>query len=71
MYHGVRMLAEFPALLRQNDLMFSTTDPETLRAIAKTWHVRWLVARPGTISLPRPLPPWLVQAAKRRRPQNL
>jgi hypothetical protein len=42
--------------------MFNTYDPETLRRIAETWHVRWLVARPGTdIALRRPLPPWLVE----------
>ncbi len=52
----------FKALLRDNDLIFTTTDAETLRNIAKTWSVRWLVARPGTdIALPRPLPAWLVQ----------
>jgi hypothetical protein len=49
-------------LLRDNDLMFSTTDPITLREIAKSHHVRWLVARPGTdISIPQPLPRWLVR----------
>jgi hypothetical protein len=32
-----------------------------LRQIAGKWHVRYLVARPGTdIALPRPLPAWLV-----------
>jgi hypothetical protein len=42
--------------------MFSTTDPKTLRDIARTWNVRWLVARPGTdIALPKPLPGWLVE----------
>lgn len=51
----------FPALLHDNDLLFTTTDPQTLRDTAKKWHVRWLVSRPGTdISLPKPLPPWLV-----------
>jgi hypothetical protein len=50
------------ALLRDNDLLFSTTSPETLRNIAKTYRVQWLVARPGTdIALPRPLPTWLVE----------
>ena len=53
---------EFRTLFQGNDLMFSTTDPETLRGIARTWDVRWLVARPGTdIALPRPLPAWLVE----------
>ena len=61
-YRGVTALPWFKTMLRENDLMFSTTDPETLRDIAKTWRVRWLVARPGTdIALPRPLPAWLVE----------
>ena len=61
-YHSETALPGFKSLLRDNDLMFSTTDPETLRDIAKTWRVRWLVARPGTnIALPRPLPAWLVE----------
>ena len=52
----------FNALLHDNDLIFTTTDAETLRGLAKTWNVLWLVARPGTdIALPKPLPPWLVQ----------
>ena len=59
---GETALPWFKTLLHDNDLLFSTTDPETLRDIARTWHVRWLVARPGTdISLPRPLPAWLVE----------
>jgi hypothetical protein len=59
---GETSLPWFNTLLRDNDLLFSTTDPEKLRDIARTWHVRWLVARPGTdISLPRPLPAWLVE----------
>ena len=62
LYKSVTALPWFKTLLRENDLLFSTTDPETVHNIAKTWHVRWLVARPGTdISLPRPLPPWLVE----------
>ena len=62
MYHSETALPGFKTLLRDNDLIFSTTDPETVRDIAKTWHVRWLVARPGTdIALPRPLPAWLVE----------
>ncbi len=61
-YRGVSALPWFKTMLRDNDLMFSTTDPQTLREIAKTWRVRWLVARPGTdVALPRPLPPWLVE----------
>ncbi|HTR22521.1 MAG TPA: hypothetical protein VMI10_00945 [Terriglobales bacterium] len=52
----------FNALLHDNDLIFTTTDAETLRNLAKAWSVRWLVARPGTdIALPKPLPPWLLQ----------
>jgi hypothetical protein len=59
---GETSLPWFNTLLRDNDLLFSTTDPKTLRDIARKWHVRWLVARPGTdISLPRPLPAWLVE----------
>ena len=59
---GETALPWFKTLLRDNDLLFSATDPGTLRDIARTWHVRWLVARPGTdISLPRPLPRWLVE----------
>jgi hypothetical protein len=61
-FHGEPALPWFDAMLHDNDLAFTTTDPETIRAFANTWHVRWLVARPGTdISLPRPLPPWLVE----------
>jgi len=61
-YHDVQTLPWFKSLLHDNDLLFSTADPEVLRHIADTWHVRWLVARPGTdIALPRPLPSWLVQ----------
>jgi len=60
--HSDTTLPGFRSLLRDNDLMFSTTDPEMLRAIAKTWRVRWLVARPGTdLALPRPFPAWLVE----------
>ncbi|MGO8814605.1 MAG: hypothetical protein ACLQVG_08035 [Terriglobia bacterium] len=52
----------FKTLLHDNDLLFTTTNPETLRNTARMWHVRWLVAQPGTdISLPRPLPAWLVE----------
>jgi hypothetical protein len=59
---GEYALPWFKTLLHDNDLLFSTRDPETLRDIARTWHVRWLVARPGTdISLPTPLPGWLVE----------
>jgi hypothetical protein len=61
-YHDVQVLPWFKLLLHDNDLLFTTTDPETLHRIAEAWHVRWLVARPGTdIALPKPLPSWLVQ----------
>jgi len=56
------VLPWFKTLLHDNDLLFSATDPETLRDIARKWHVRYLVARPGTdIALPRPLPTWLIE----------
>ena len=59
---GENMLPWFSGLFHDNDLLFSTTDPETLRDVASKWNVRFLVARPGTdIALPRPLPPWLVE----------
>jgi hypothetical protein len=61
LFHIHEESPEFKTLLRGNDLIFSTTNPETVRALARTWRVRWLVARPGTdIALPRPLPAWLV-----------
>jgi hypothetical protein len=59
---GEYALPWFKTLLHDNDLLFSVTDPETLHNIARAWHVRWLVARPGTdIALARPLPPWLIE----------
>ena len=59
---GETFLPWFDTLLRDNDSLFTTTDPETLRNVARTWRVRWLVARPDTdISLPRPFPSWLVE----------
>ena len=62
LYHTQTDSPAFKALLQDNDLIFTTTDATTLRNLARTWNVRWLVARPGTdIALPRPLPPWLVQ----------
>jgi hypothetical protein len=62
LHHTQREDPGFQALFRDNELMFTSADPETVRAIAQTWNVRWLVARPGTdIALPKPLPPWLVQ----------
>jgi protein-S-isoprenylcysteine O-methyltransferase Ste14 len=62
LHHTRRDSPAFEALLHDNDLIFTTTDAETLRSLARTWSVRWLVARPGTdIALPRPLPAWLLQ----------
>jgi hypothetical protein len=59
---GETFLPWFDTLLRDNDLLFTTTDPDTLRDIARKWQVRFLVARPGTdIALPRPLPSWLIE----------
>jgi hypothetical protein len=59
---GEDQLPWFLTLLHENDLLFTTTSPDTLRKIATKWQVRWLVARPGTdISIPRPLPSWLVE----------
>jgi hypothetical protein len=61
LHHTQRDSLTFRSLMHDNDLMFTTTDAETLRNLANTWNVRWLVARPGTdIALPRPLPAWLV-----------
>jgi hypothetical protein len=58
---GVEYLPWFSAMQSDNALLFTTTDPNQLHQIADRWHVRWLVARPGTdISLGRPLPPWLI-----------
>lgn len=55
-------LPSFPTLLRDNDLLFSTTNSQVLRDVAQSYRVRWLVLRPGTdISLSKPLPPWLVE----------
>lgn len=62
LHHTQSNSPAFQALLDQNDSMFTTTDPATLRSLTKKWNIRWLVARPGTdISLPTPLPPWLVE----------
>jgi hypothetical protein len=59
---GENLLPWFDNLLRDNEVLFITTDPEMLRNIARKWHVQWIVARPGTdVSIPRPLPPWLVE----------
>ena len=61
-YHSEASQSGFKKLLSDNDLMFSSTDPETVRSLTRSWGVRWLVARPGTdIALSRPLPGWLVE----------
>lgn len=63
-YHVQTSSQNFQELLRENDLMFSTTDPDTLHMLSRKWNVKWLVARPGTdIALPRPLPSWLTEQA--------
>jgi len=55
-------LPGFAALQRDNDLLFSTTDAETLRDTARTYGVKWLVAQPGTdIALLGPRPAWLLE----------
>ncbi|MGA7243726.1 MAG: hypothetical protein WBX19_11105, partial [Terracidiphilus sp.] len=60
MDHGVAYIPGFSTLLSNNDLMFTTTEPTVLRQLAETYHVHWLIARPGTdIELPRPRPSWL------------
>lgn len=62
LYHQLRTLPGFEELLRDNDLMFTTADPDTLHELVRKWQIRWLVARPGTdIAVPRPLPWWLVE----------
>jgi hypothetical protein len=62
LYHNDTDAPAFKALLRDNDSMFTTTDPATLLSLAKAWRVRWLVARPGTdVALPKPLPSWLIE----------
>jgi len=59
---GENTLPWFSDLFHDNELLFSTTDPDAVRNIARKWHVRFLVARAGTdIALPRPLPPWLIE----------
>lgn len=63
-YHVQTSSQSFQELLSENDLMFSTTDPDTLHALSKKWNVKWLVARPGTdLALSRPLPSWLTAQA--------
>jgi hypothetical protein len=58
----VTVLPWFAKMQHDNDLMFTTADASTLHDLARAWSVQWLVARPGTdISLPRPLPAWLIE----------
>jgi len=58
---GEESLPGFADLLRDNDLLFTTTNAATLRDIARARKVKWLVARPGTdIALSGQLPDWLV-----------
>jgi hypothetical protein len=60
---GLQALPSFDAMLRDNDQMFTTTDPAKLRQLAANYDVHWLVARPNTnIALPQPLPSWLTEA---------
>jgi hypothetical protein len=59
---GETFLPAFSQLLHDNELMFTTSDPETLHTLTEAYRVRWLVARPGTdIALSRSLPSWLVK----------
>jgi len=61
-YRGEYKALGFVTLLQDNDLMFTTTDPQMLHVTARNYHVRWLVARPGTdIAIAEPLPRWLVE----------
>ena len=63
--HGVAYIPGFSTLLSNNDLMFTTTEPTVLRQLAETYHVHWLVARPGTdIALPQPRPSWLQEQSE-------
>jgi len=62
LYHQLMTTPGFDNLLRDNDTMFATNDPQTLHDLCHKWGVKWLVARPNTdIALPRPLPSWLVE----------
>jgi hypothetical protein len=59
---GEMALPWFNNLLHDNESLFTTQDPESLRSTARKWNVQWLAARPGTdIAIPRPLPPWLIE----------
>ena len=55
-------LPGFAKLNHDNDLLFATTNPDSLRTVAQSYDVRWLVLRPGAnLSLPTPLPTWLTE----------
>jgi hypothetical protein len=55
-------LPGFATLNHDNDLLFNTTDPASLRRVAQTYDIHWLVLRPHTdLSLPTPLPAWLTE----------
>ena len=61
-YHTPLEVPWFKSLISDNDLIFSSNDPQAVRDIVKARNIRWLVARPGTdVALPRPLPTWLVE----------
>lgn len=53
-------LPGFAKLNHDNDLLFATTNPDSLRTVAQSYDIHWLVLRPGTnLGLPTPLPTWL------------
>jgi len=55
-------LPGFATLNHDNDLLFNTTDPVSLRRVAQSYDIHWLVLRPHTdLSLPKPLPTWLTE----------
>jgi hypothetical protein len=59
---GLIQLPWLSSMLHDNDLMFTTTDPETLHRLTREYQVQWLVAKPGSdLALQRPLPPWLIE----------
>ncbi|HWY29898.1 MAG TPA: hypothetical protein VNX46_04040, partial [Candidatus Acidoferrum sp.] len=61
---GEQDLPRFETLLHDNDLLFTTTNSATLREIANSYNIKWLVTQPGTdLALPRPLPAWLEEKA--------
>ncbi len=51
----------FAGVKQANDLLFSTKDTAAFRGIVERFHLRFIVAEPGTdIQLAKPLPSWLV-----------